>query len=113
MLPELFLGGYRLHQLERLSVHGPEVRRVREIARARGIALVLGFAEQGLGWTMRWSTPTYNSAICVDAEGSVCAVYRKTHLFGAAERATFTFTTPGDYKLCYAAGGYAFSSNYL
>jgi predicted amidohydrolase len=90
IFPELFLGGYRLLATSTaacaLRVHGPELDRVRHVAREHGIALVVGFYEHA-------GKHTYNSAIAIEADGTIASVYRKTHLFGDAEVAAFA---PGD-----------------
>lgn len=87
VLPELFLSGYELADVEAVSVEldGPEIDTLRETARAAGTALVVGAAERVAGGTA-------NSALCFDRDGALAGVYRKTHLFGA-ERDAYV---PGD-----------------
>ncbi len=78
VLPELFLGGYELADVETVAValDGPEIESVRTAAAAAGTAVVIGAAEQtGDG--------VANSAICIDGSGDLAGVYRKAHLFGA------------------------------
>jgi (R)-amidase len=77
VLPELFLPGYELQDVEPLAVDlgGPEVGELREAARAAGIGVVVGLAERVNGGLA-------NSAVCIDAAGEVAGVYRKTHPFG-------------------------------
>ncbi|MEA2364373.1 MAG: 5-aminopentanamidase [Thermoleophilaceae bacterium] len=78
VLPELFLSGYQLSDVEPLAVEldGPEVHELREAARNAGVAVVVGAAERSGG-------AVANSALCIDAAGELAGVYRKTHLFGA------------------------------
>jgi predicted amidohydrolase len=87
VLPELFLSGYQLADVEPLAIEldGPEVGQLRAAARAASTAVIVGFAETtaaGVG----------NSAICIDSTGGPTGVYRKTHLFGDEHQAY----VPGD-----------------
>lgn len=84
--PELFVHGYAPQRLRAElgpSAVEPDLQRLREIARASGIALICslpgpgGPAERGI------------DAVYIDAQGSLRARYTKTHLFGPAERAAF------------------------
>ena len=86
VLPELFLGGYELADVEAVSIEldGPEVGALREAARTAGSALVVGAAERVAGGVA-------NSALAIARTGELVGVYRKTHLFGAERE-------------CYAAG---------
>jgi predicted amidohydrolase len=83
VLPELFLPGYELEDVEPLAVElgGPELRELREAARAARAGAVVGLAE-------RLDGGVANSAVCIDAGGEVAGVYRKAHPFGA-ERETY------------------------
>ncbi|MBX3567821.1 MAG: carbon-nitrogen hydrolase family protein [Rhizobiaceae bacterium] len=85
--PEMFLTGYALgaEHVRRLAepVDGPSIGAARQIARGAGIALVFGFPEQD-------GEAVYNSAIAIGADGAILATYRKTHLFGAVDRAQFS-----------------------
>ncbi|HEY7454653.1 MAG TPA: carbon-nitrogen hydrolase family protein [Thermoleophilaceae bacterium] len=87
VLPELFLSGYQLEDVEPLAIEldGPEVGALRDAARSAGTALLVGAAERVGGGIA-------NSAICIDRAGELAGVYRKTHLFGA-ERDAYL---PGD-----------------
>ena len=78
VLPELFLGGYQLEDVEPLAIDldGPEVGALRDAARSASTAVVVGAAE-------RTAAGVANSAICIDSAGELAGVYRKTHLFGA------------------------------
>lgn len=85
--PEMFLTGYAIgadavrHLAE--PIGGPSVGAARQVARSAGIALVFGFPE-------RDGEAVYNSAIAIGADGTTLATYRKTHLFGAVDRAQFS-----------------------
>jgi predicted amidohydrolase len=76
--PELFLGGYELSDPEAVSISldGPEVMELRAAARERETAIVVGAAE-------RTDRGVANSALCINRQGELAGVYRKTHLFGA------------------------------
>ena len=77
VLPELFLSGYQLADVEPLAadLDGPEIGALRAAARNASTGLVTGLAE-------RVAAGVANSAICIDSDGEVAGVYRKTHLFG-------------------------------
>ena len=81
---ELFLCGYAPERAAGLAIasDGPELRAVAELAARRDTAVVVGFAE-------RTPAGTANAVACIDRDGTLRAVYRKTHLFGAAEEAAF------------------------
>ena len=83
VLPELFLPGYELEDVEPLAVEvdGAEVGELRGAARDAGAGVVTGLAERVDGRVA-------NSAVCIDAAGEVAGVYRKTHPFGE-ERDTY------------------------
>ncbi|MCW2977618.1 MAG: Nitrilase/cyanide hydratase and apolipoprotein N-acyltransferase [Actinomycetia bacterium] len=81
VFPELFLCGYDLSLLDH-SARRPdceELRSIADAARAASTAVVVGFAERiGAGGLA-------NSVACIDRDGSLAAVYRKTQLFGAEQ----------------------------
>lgn len=87
---EMFLTGYALG--ERGVAHfaepadGPAGRQVVAIAQRYAIAVAYGYPE-------RAGEAVHNAVRLVGPDGAVLADYRKTHLFGAFERAVFT---PGD-----------------
>jgi predicted amidohydrolase len=88
VFPELFLSAYDLRSLERtaLTADGDELAEVAAAAAGAATAVVIGFAERLSGGSFA------NSAACIDCDGTLVAVYRKTRLFGP-EREVFT---PGD-----------------
>jgi len=78
VLPELFLGGYELADVDAVSIDldGPEVAELRKAAAAAGTALVVGAAERVRGGAA-------NSSLAISRSGELAGVYRKTHLFGS------------------------------
>ncbi len=84
VLPELFLSGYTVTNVEEVAVHpdGPELASIGEIARESSTALIFGAPE-------RVSRGIANSAFCVDQQGAVAAVYRKVQLYGGDESRAF------------------------
>ena len=87
VLPEMFLTGYnlgrdRIHALAE-SADGPSAKAASDIALHHGVALLYGYPE-------RDGDRIYNSACLILADGTLAASYRKAHLFGPDERATFT-----------------------
>jgi 5-aminopentanamidase len=87
LCPEMTLTGYaigraRTHALA--TARGDALAaEVAAIAASAGIAIVYGYPE-------RDGTRVYNAARLVDRDGIARLDYRKTHLFGDAERATFS-----------------------
>jgi predicted amidohydrolase len=77
VLPELFLPGYELQDVELLAVDldGSEVGELRAAARDAGVGVVVGLAERVGG-------AVANSAVCIDSAGELAGDYRKTHPFG-------------------------------
>ncbi len=96
VLPELFLSGYQLADVEPLAVDqdGVEVGRLREAAARAQLAVIVGLAE-------RTPNGVANSAVCIDCGGELAGVYRKTHLFGA-ESGVYA---PGDELRVFSLGG--------
>jgi predicted amidohydrolase len=88
VMPELFLTGYNIGQaaLEAAAepIDGPSAEAAGRIARTHGIAVLYGYPERGADGAL------HNSALLMGPDGRMLANYRKTHLFGNAERATFT-----------------------
>jgi len=85
VFPELYLCGYELEQMAdlALALDDPLIRRVRAAAAESSTAVIVGFAERTATGTVA------NSAACIGSDGDLVGVYRKTHLFGAAEREAF------------------------
>lgn len=91
VLPELATSGYLFTNREELLdwseevPQGPSLRRLRELARDLGAAIIAGFPE-------RHEQQVFNSAIAVSAQGDIIGVYRKIQLFDREKEAF----TPGD-----------------
>jgi predicted amidohydrolase len=85
VFPELFLCGYDSARAPELAspADGDLIQRVQAAAAARSTAVVVGFAERMPDGAIA------NSAACVDSDGALAGVYRKTHLFGERERDAF------------------------
>lgn len=60
-------------------VPGPSTRALGEKARAHGMYIVAGIAEQGATGTV------YNTAVIIGRDGEVVGAYRKTHIFTPTE----------------------------
>ena len=84
VFPELFLGAYDLRALEETArpVDCDELGTVAEAAARAGTAVVIGFAE------LNDDGSYSNSAACIDRDGRLAGVYRKTQLY-AGERKVF------------------------
>lgn len=90
--PEMFLTGYHLghaavQQLAQ-AADGAYAQAVAAIARQHHMALVYGYPERGAHGAV------FNAAQWISAEGQRCLNYRKTHLFGALDRAQFAAAAP-------------------
>lgn len=89
--PECWLCGYHIgDKVTALaeSADGASAQRIAAIARAHHIAIAYGYAERDPG-----SARLYNAVQVLGPDGGVLSRYRKTHLFGADERAAYC---PGD-----------------
>jgi predicted amidohydrolase len=101
LLPELFLSGYNIGaavQALAETTDGPSARTAAEVARNTGIALAYGYPE-------RSGNGIYNAALVIDRQGKTVANYRKTHLWGAEERALFV---PGQEPVSFHLDGLHF-----
>lgn len=90
-LPELYLTGYALgwQQVQELAepTDGPALTRVAQIAQVHRIAVIFPYAERE---RRADGERFYDSIAVVDPEGKTILNYRKTHLFGQAERDNFS-----------------------
>lgn len=87
--PEMSATGYNIGPLahERAeAADGPIARRIADLCRELGIAVVYGFPE-------RTAYGVHNAVQAIAADGNVLAAYRKTHLFGDLDHSLFV---PGD-----------------
>jgi (R)-amidase len=79
VFPELFLGGYDLSLVPHAALPSDctELGAIAAAAAAASTAVVVGFAERVDDGSLA------NSVACIDRDGSLAGVYRKTRLFGA------------------------------
>jgi predicted amidohydrolase len=90
--PELYVEGYTMtpdmmHHLAE-PVTGPSISRVCEIAEENHIGIICPYAEKD---DSSGETRFYDAIAFVGADGSLLHNYRKTHLFGLAERNNYAF----------------------
>jgi len=85
--PEMFLTGYAIGadavKSAALTLDGPTMQEVSDIAKRWGVGILVGFPE-------RDGDTIYNSVRLFDRTGAHVALYRKTHLWGEIDRAQFT-----------------------
>ncbi|WP_371613995.1 nitrilase-related carbon-nitrogen hydrolase [Streptomyces sp. NBC_00454] len=88
VFPEKYTTGYAIdpEQCRELAEHreGPSIERARLVAKEHGLAVVLPYPE-------RDGDTFYDSISVIGPDGLVAANYRKTHLYGAAERRNYSF----------------------
>jgi predicted amidohydrolase len=100
VLPECWLTGYHLtSRLARelavpvLLHEGTDEKNpldsVAALASEFGMAIIIGFIERGRGCFSDGVEPLYNSLALVCKSGKLRGLYRKTHLWGAFERAIY------------------------
>jgi predicted amidohydrolase len=79
VFPELYLGGYDLALVPEAAraPDSAELRAIADAAAAASTAVVVGFAERAEDGTL------FNSVACIDRDGLLAGVYRKTRLFGS------------------------------
>ncbi len=84
VMPEMYLSGYNIgpENALRYAFGQDGLAPAREIAAAHRIALVFGYPE-------RLSEQVANSAVLIGPAGDILLNYRKSHLFGALDRAMF------------------------
>ena len=100
LCPECWLCGYNIGAaVTRLAetADGASAQRIAAIARRHRLAIAYGYAERDSAGARSDSAPIFNSVQVIGPDGARIAHYRKTHLFGPAERAAFR---PGT---CFAA----------
>eukprot|EP00977_Amphora_coffeiformis_P008802 scaffold1992_cov187-Amphora_coffeaeformis.AAC.20 len=93
VLPELYLGGgYLLNDAAGRALSGTDLNRLKSIAASHKMNVVVGYYERDDDD----DDALYNSAMAIDSSGHIVSNYRKSHLFGANEKKTFS---PGK-KMC-------------
>ncbi|MEM1059762.1 MAG: carbon-nitrogen hydrolase family protein [Verrucomicrobiota bacterium] len=97
---ELYVTGYALNP-ELVAqfaqpIDGPAMRRVAKIASANGIAVICPYPEKA---TDTGNVKFYDSIALFGPGGEILQNYRKTHLFGQAERDNFS-AGDGPYEVC-------------
>ncbi len=85
--PEMYVTGYAIGadsvQSAALTLDGPSMQEITEIAKRWGIGLLVGLPE-------RDGDKIYNSACLIDRTGALVTTYRKTHLWGDVDRSQFS-----------------------
>lgn len=85
--PEMYMTGYAIGakavQSAALTIDGPSMQEVSEIAKRWGIGLLVGFPE-------RDGDNVYNSARLIERTGEQVSIYRKTHLWGDVDSSQFS-----------------------
>ena len=102
LCPECWLCGYHIGDAVRALAECPDgasAQRIAGIARQNHIAIAYGYAERDQA-----SGHLYNAVQVLGPDGAVLSRYRKTHLFGADERAAYR---AGDrFELPFDFGGF-------
>jgi predicted amidohydrolase len=89
--PELYMTGYALNSelVKQLAeeINGPSAKKVSEIAKDNNMAIIFPYPEKdsSLG-----NVHYYDSIAFINFDGSLLQNYRKTHLFGQAEKENFS-----------------------
>lgn len=90
--PELYVEGYTMSSevAQRMAeaVNGPSMTRVGEIAEEHNVAIICPYAERE---EREDGERLYDSIAFFGPDGSLLHNYRKTHLFGMAERDNYNF----------------------
>jgi predicted amidohydrolase len=92
LCPECWLCGYHIGAAVAAlaeSFDGASAQQIAAIARQNHIAIAYGYAERDLSGGNLSGGHIYNSVQVFGADGVALAHYRKTHLFGADERAAY------------------------
>ncbi|OBC12090.1 carbon-nitrogen hydrolase [Mycobacterium sp. 852013-50091_SCH5140682] len=88
VFPEMYVTGYNIGERDVRSlaepVDGPAIAFIRQVARDASVHVCVGYPELGDGGKI------YNSAVICDPRGQAVLNYRKSHLFGAAEKKVFS-----------------------
>lgn len=96
LLPELFENRYfcqerryESYALATSPAENPAVRQMQALAAELGVVIPVSFYE-------RAGTALYNSVAVIDADGSICGIYRKTHIPDDHFYQEKFYFTPGD-----------------
>lgn len=94
VFPEKYTTGYAItvKQLKdegmAEELNGPEIKFVRKVAEKNNVAIILPYPEVDHS---EGSPKYYDSIAFIGPNGKVLSNYRKTHLYGAAERRNYSF----------------------
>jgi len=94
VFPEKYPSGYAITERQLKDeglaepADGAMLAHVRAVAQAHGIAVVLPYAEVAAG---PGGKRYYDSIAFIGPDGALLSNYRKTHLYGAAERRNYSF----------------------
>ncbi|MBU0455585.1 MAG: nitrilase [Gammaproteobacteria bacterium] len=85
--PELYLPGYALSPQDAknlaLTKNSPEIQKIQKIAKQYNVAIVLPYAEKA---QINGKWKYFDAIAFINNHGKLLESYRKTHLFGIAER---------------------------
>jgi predicted amidohydrolase len=95
VFPELTLTGFVTGKPLHLTLEGPEVRRLRDIAKNHHVAIVAGFPEHNPASKEK----PFNTLVLIDAKGKIVASYRKVHLFTFGKRPESDVYSAGDHPV--------------
>ena len=103
VFPELADTGYSMPVIQKCAKPWTEdaVPALQKMAKEFSLVIVSGVSE-------RADAAIYNSQVFIDANGSIAASYRKTHLFAVAPGDESACFAPGDAFVCVATGGFRF-----
>ncbi|MEE6170296.1 MULTISPECIES: carbon-nitrogen hydrolase family protein [unclassified Mycolicibacterium] len=87
VFPEMYVTGYNIGESDVKALaeppDGPAMQIVRDTARDTAVHVCVGYPERDVDGQI------YNSALICDPKGRIVLNYRKSHLFGAAEKKAF------------------------
>jgi len=103
--PELYVEGYTMtpevmHELAE-PVDGPSITRVRQIAEEHAMAIICPYSEKD---ESEGQIRHFDSIAFVGTDGTLLHNYRKTHLFGMAERNNYSFGYTNDKESAFKVG---------
>lgn len=101
LFPEISLAGFIVDRTNldvAVSLDGPEVAKVKELAKKYSVSLICGVVEANPG------AKPFNTQFVVSKDGELLARYRKNHLFTQSEEPTVY--TPGDELVTFELEGW-------